>query len=86
MITFPNESRSYDVTRQAIRFWGYYASMEASFFLELGALKMLQPDLKSNEPDLLTAFDRHRKSIYSAAQKVFARGRRGSYNIQAADL
>ena len=32
-ISFPNRSRSYDATRQAVHFWGYDRSMESSFFV-----------------------------------------------------
>jgi len=27
-LMFPNESRSYDATRRAVRFWGYDHAME----------------------------------------------------------
>jgi len=30
-LIFPNDSRSYDVTREAVRFWGYVSSIEYSF-------------------------------------------------------
>ena len=38
-ISFPNRSRSYDATRQAVRFWGYDRSMESSFFVTVDALE-----------------------------------------------
>jgi len=37
-INFPNSSRSYDVTRHAVRFCGYDRSMESSFFIMVDAL------------------------------------------------
>ncbi|MGB9389555.1 MAG: DUF1488 family protein, partial [Xanthobacteraceae bacterium] len=32
-LTFPNQSRSFDATRCAVRFWGHDGAMEASFFV-----------------------------------------------------
>jgi hypothetical protein len=85
-VSFPNQSRSYDATRRAIHFWGYDRSMESSFFLTADALKQLQPNLKSDAADLLRAFDTHRDRIYAIASKVYARGRRGSYDLNVADI
>lgn len=85
-INFPNRSRSYDATRRAIRFWGYDRSMENSFFVTEHALRKFEPDLRSDAIDLLRAFDIHRERIYAIAAKVYARGRRGSYDLNAADV
>jgi hypothetical protein len=85
-INFPNRSRSYDATRQAVRFWGYDQSMESSFFVTADALSKLQPDMKTNAVDLLRAFDTNRDRIYAIAAKVYGRGRRGTYDLNAADV
>jgi hypothetical protein len=85
-LIFPNQSRSYDVTRDAVRFWGYQSSMECSFFVTTGALKRVQPDLEADEAGFLGAFDANRDLIYKIAAKVFARGRRGSYELVTADF
>jgi len=85
-ISFPNRSRSYDATRQAVRFWGYDRSMESSFFVTVAALDRIQPNLRRDAADLLRAFDAHRERIYAMAAKVYARGRRGSYELNAADV
>jgi hypothetical protein len=85
-INFPNFSRSYDATRGVVRFWGYDRSMESAFFLMEEALQKLQPDLQFEEDDVLRAFDCNRDRIYAAAAKVYARGRRGSYDINVADI
>jgi hypothetical protein len=42
-LSFPNDSRSFDATRRAVRFWGYDSSMETSFFVTENALQRLQP-------------------------------------------
>ena len=85
-INFPNLSRSYDATRGLVRFWGYDRSMESAFFLTGEALRKLQPDLQFEEDDVLRAFDKNRDRICAAAAKVYARGRRGSYDINVADV
>ena len=45
-LSFPNQSRSYDATRRAVRFWGHDSAMEASFFVTEDALKQVQPDMQ----------------------------------------
>ncbi|HYM35727.1 MAG TPA: DUF1488 domain-containing protein [Steroidobacteraceae bacterium] len=80
-LSFPNQSRSYDATRHAVRFWGYDKAMEASFYVMADALRLLQPGTPSDEAGLLNAFDSNRDLICSTAAKVFARGNRGSYNL-----
>jgi hypothetical protein len=85
-ISFPNRSRSYDATRRAVRFWGYDRSMESSFFVTADALNRIQPNLRLDAVDLLRAFDINRERIYAIAAKVYARGRRGSYELSAADV
>lgn len=85
-INFPNSSRSYDATRGVVRFWGYDRSMESAFFLMADALQKLQPDLQLEEDDVLRVFDSNRDRIYAGAARVYARGRRGSYDINAADV
>ena len=85
-INFPNRSRSYDATRRVVRFSGYDRSMESAFFLTADALQKLQPDLQFEENDVLRAFDSNRDRIYAIAAKVYARGRRGSYNVTAGDM
>jgi hypothetical protein len=85
-LTFPNQSRSYDNTRHAIRFWGHVSAMEASFYVSAEALRRLQPDLPTDETSLLEAFDSHRDRICAAAAKVYARGNRGHYDLLASDF
>jgi len=85
-INFPNDSRSYDATRHAVHFWGYDRSMESSFFMTEDALRQIQPNLRPDADELLRVFDSNRDRIYATATKVYARGRKGSYDIYAADL
>ena len=86
MLNFPNQSRFFDSSRRAIRFWGHDSAMEWSFSITEDALKRLQPDLQRDEADLLRAFDAHRSSIYAAAVKAYKRQRKGSYELAVADF
>ena len=85
-VSSPNQSRSYDATRRAVHFWGYDRSMESSFFVTADALMQIQPNLQSDAIGFLRAFDINRERIYAIAAKVYARGRRGSYELNAADV
>jgi uncharacterized protein DUF1488 len=86
MLNFPNQSRAFDATRRAVRFWGYDSAMEATFFVTEDALKRIQPGVGSDEAGLLHAFDSNRSAIYAAAIKVYGRGRRGSYDLVMTDF
>jgi hypothetical protein len=85
-LSFFNESRSYDPTRRAVRFWGHDSAMEASFFVSEDALKRVQPDMRFDEAGILNAFDTNRDLIRATAAKVYARGRKGSYNMVTSDF
>ena len=87
MIDFPNHSRSYDQTRHAVRFWGHDSAIEASFFIDEGALKRIQPDTTlSSESGFLNAFDSNRDLICATAARKYVRGSRGSYDLIAGDF
>ena len=85
-LEFPNDSRSYDATRCAVRFWGYDSAMEWSFFVTAEALKHVQPSMIEDEAGMLGAFDSNRERICAAAVKLYGRGRKGSYEVGARDL
>jgi hypothetical protein len=85
-VSFPNQSRSFDATRNAVRFWGYDSAMEASFFIAADALRRLQPSAGNDEGSLLQAFDINRELICAAAAKMYARNSRGSYDLVASDF
>jgi hypothetical protein len=85
-LSFPNQSRFYDATRRAVRFWGHDNAMEASFFVNADALKRIKPDLRLDEVGFLSAFDSNTKLIYATAAKVYGRCHKGSYELIAADF
>jgi hypothetical protein len=86
MLNFPNQSRIFDSTRRAVRFWGHDNAMEWSFFVTEEALNRLDPNLRHDEAGLLFAFDNNRTAIYAAALKVYKRERKGSYELMATDF
>jgi hypothetical protein len=84
-LKFPNHSRSYDRTRQAVRFWGYDTSIEYSFFVTIDALVRVEPHLRRDEEGFLGAFDANRDLICQTAAEVHSRGRK-SYELVGADF
>ena len=85
-LNFPNESRSYDARRNAVRFWGYDSALEISFFVETSALHKLDPLIKDAEADYLEAFDAARPQIHESARKVYSRTHKGAYLLSDADF
>jgi hypothetical protein len=86
-IGFPNASRCYDATRNAVRFWGHDQSMETSFFISAEALQQLMPEAAFNEIALLEAFDRNRARICAAAARIYGDGRKGgSYDLHPSNF
>lgn len=85
-LMFPNPSRSYDATRNAVRFWGHDSAMEWAFFVTADALKRVRPAMAEDETGMLTAFDAYRDRICAAAARLYSRGRKGSYELGAGDL
>jgi hypothetical protein len=85
-LSFPNQSRSFDTTRCAVRFWGHDGAMEASFFVTDDALRRITSNMQFDESGFLRAFDLNRNLIYAIAAKVYGRGHKGSYELVAADF
>nr|WP_311970750.1 DUF1488 family protein [Bradyrhizobium diazoefficiens] len=69
-----------------MRFWGHDSAIEASFYIDEGALKQIQPGALSSESGFLSAFDSHRDLICAAAARKYVRGSRGSYELVAGDF
>lgn len=85
-LNFPNASRSFDPTRDRVRFWGYDRSLEVSFFVEASALRSLVPEVGNREADLLRAFDRLVDRIHEAARAAYARNRQDAYVLTLENL
>ena len=78
-LSYPNPSRSFDASSRRVCFWGYDSTIEISFFVEADALKRLCPDMSDAESGFLQAFDAALNRIHKVADKVYARGEKGSY-------
>ena len=85
-LNFPNESRSYDERRDLIRFWGHDSALEISFFVEAGALQKMNPGMKNGEAGCLEAFDSGRELIQDVARKLYSKGRKDMYFLEAEDF
>ena len=88
-LAFPNPSRSFDETRNAVRFIGHDGMFEVRFFIEADALSKSETALRragTLEAKCLSAFDVLRTSIHDIARKAYARGRQSSYTLTAADF
>jgi len=81
-LNFPNPSRSFEIRRNAVHFWGYDQSMETSFYISADALQQLTPGAGRDEAALLASFDRHAPAIRQAAIRLYGNGKKGgSYDL-----
>jgi hypothetical protein len=80
-LEFPNNSRSYDSTRQVVRFWGYYGVFEIAFLIESKVLCAIAPGMKKNETEILSCFDTNWLKIVQAAGRTYFRSRNGCYSV-----
>lgn len=88
-LTFPNPSRDFQKSRNAVGFTGYDGMFEVQFFIEVDALAKFKGDSKfpqNIESCWLTAFDALRTSILDVAREAYANSRRTSYTLTVADF
>jgi len=81
-LNFPNPSRSYDVSRQTVRFWGYDEAREVSFRVSGVFLAHLAQDPALDEEHQLALFDRYREQIYVLANDIYTDDPRNTYVIE----
>ncbi|HVJ40402.1 MAG TPA: DUF1488 domain-containing protein [Dongiaceae bacterium] len=84
-LTFPNQSRSYDSTRNRVRFWAHDEALEISFFVDAEIFCRANSSVQPNEAAVLDAFDQNRERICAMAKRIYTRHERGSYSLTAAD-
>lgn len=85
-IDFPNQSRSYDGKRHAVRFWGYDGAKEVSFLVEEDALARVSRATPRTEDEFLAAFDANRDRIFTAARKAYSPRGSGFHALSALDF
>jgi hypothetical protein len=78
-LEFPNQSRSFEGTKNRVRFWGYDSAIEITFFMEEEALMKICPEVSSAEIALLDAFDHTVERIHQIARKIYERSHDHSY-------
>ena len=76
------------MARNCVCFWGYDGAIEVSFYLDIGALQKLCPEVSDVGTGCVEAFDVEEKRIHKVAAKVYARGHKGTYayNLSAEDF
>ncbi|WMY08270.1 DUF1488 family protein [Paraburkholderia phenoliruptrix] len=80
-LSFPNPNRSYDASRRCVCFWGYDKAREIAFLVDGQMLMKLNPGTRSEETDLLAAFDRSRDQIRELAETLYKGGQQIRYVI-----
>ena len=80
-LDFPNPSRSFDGTRNRVRFWGYDRASEISFFVGADTLESLCPGMMPGEAGCLAAFDSVTGRVHEMAARSYARGRGSSHSF-----
>ena len=83
-LNFPNETRSFDASKNRVRFWGYDSAIEISFFVETEALEKFCPGMSDAEARVLKVFDDERAQIHAVADRVYGRGPKNSYTYTLA--
>jgi hypothetical protein len=61
-------------------------AMEAAFFVNVDALRRIQPSIGGDEAGFLGAFDSQLELAHAAALKIYMRARKGSYELIPADF
>ncbi|MBX5023930.1 DUF1488 domain-containing protein [Rhizobium lentis] len=84
-LTFPNRSRSFDESRNAVRFSGYDGMFEVRFLIEANALRTASQAARS-EDECLRAFDMARDAILDAATHAYGRGCKDRHTLTARDI
>ncbi len=84
-LIFPNRSRSFDESRNGVRFTGYDGMFEVKFLIEASALRTASAVSRS-EDECLRAFDSARDTILKAASNVYGRGGKDRYTLTAEDV
>jgi hypothetical protein len=84
-LMFPNKSRSFDETRQGVRFAGYDGMFEVRFLVESNALGGSTSGDRS-QAAYLDAFDAARTSIQEAASRAYKHRRGNNFTLTAMDF
>ncbi len=84
-ISFPNPSRNFDSTRNAVGFVGYDDLFVVNFYVDAGALAKAVGG-EYSQSDCLSAFDAQIDLIHNAARKVYSRSSGTTYTLKTTDF
>ena len=84
-LLFPNPSRSFDFSRNAVSFVGYDDLAVITFYVDAGALAPAHEGDYSPDQCLI-AFDHEIEVIHNAARKVYLKGKSTSNLLKATDF
>ena len=85
MLSFPNPSRDFDTTRNAVSFVGYDQLFVVSFFVEANALSTFI-DGELSERAYLNAFDDQLELIHKIAREIYSRNKGTCYIIEELNI
>ena len=88
-LSFPNASRSFDKSQNAVRFAGHEGLFEVAFLIPAAVLveHASNPDKWSpSEATLLGVFDVMRERIYNVARRVYAGQKKSLYVLSDTDF
>lgn len=78
-LAFPNLTRSFEASKNRVRFWGHDNAIEITFFVSSDILSQLMPGTERSETAILRIFDSMRSDIHEAARRAYANGWHGQY-------
>lgn len=85
-IAFPNAARSYDETKQRVRFLGHDGMFEVKFFVAVEALVADRQQRNVSEREYLAAFDSMRAKILEVAKRVYSSRRKDTVMLNTTDF
>ncbi len=77
-LSFPNSSRSYDVTNRGVWFWGYDRTIKIAFYIDAGALSKIGSQTMVQEAKILSDFDASLERIREVAGDIYSRRRKAA--------
>ncbi len=78
-LAFVNPARNFDERNKYIRFWASDGAMEVACYLDIAALKILNPHVTGTGAELLEEFDKSIGRIHEVTRRVYDRSSRGTY-------
>ena len=78
-LTFVNPERKVDERNRYIRFWASDGAKEVACYLDIAALKVLNPHMTDVDSEFLEEFDKSLDRIHEVTRRVYSRSGKGAY-------